>query len=71
MAYLVKDEEYGTENLRMGSEVILQQNYNRCQLMKDYHQMKIKLWHVLSVKKIMDICFQVVPILGMEWKKKL
>ena len=57
MAYLVKDEEYGTENLRMGSEVILQQNYNRCQLMKDYHQMKIKLWHVLSVKKIMDICF--------------
>ena len=57
MAYISKHEEYGNENLRMGSEVILQQNYNRCQLMKDYHQVKVKLWNILSVKKIMNICF--------------
>jgi len=57
MVYINKCDWYGTNDLRMGSEVILQQNYSRCQLMKDYHQIKNKLRNILSVKKIMEICF--------------
>ena len=57
MVYVDTSADYGNENLRSGTEVILQQNYNRCQLMKDYHEIKCKLKNILSVKKIMNIAF--------------
>ena len=57
MSYVDTSADYGNDNLRTGTEVILQQNYNRCQLMKDYHEIKCKLKNVLSVKKIMNIAF--------------
>ena len=52
MVYVDTSADYGNENLRSGTEVILQQNYNRCQLMKDYHEIKCKLKIFYLLKRL-------------------